>query len=303
LNLIYTFPDQDVQLIWKYARGWKSGHWNALATLQEAGNTVSPAEPETIDDFEMKLSGKWFDERVWLDASLFYYKYNQYQVFIIDSQPNQPPQLKIINANNAQVYGAEVTMVAQPLLGLVAEEIEGLRVEARFGWLESEFLDFTNDVYKVLRTGDFNTRPTSVTVDYSGNRLINSPQFKLSLTATWMLDLGRWGQIIPRYDGAWSSDIYFNQAEGRRTTQLDIPGVPTPKEFPECAIGQCAFWLHNLRLDYLTPNGKLKIGGWVRNIENTVFKTYGFDASEFGALTVAYVSEPRMYGLDFTVNW
>ena len=119
------------------------------------------------------------------------------------------------------------------------------------------------------------------------------------------LRLGRWGTITPRYDGAWSSDISFNQAEGRRTTRYDITeglGV-NPPPFPKCAIGQCAFWLHNLRLTYQTPGGNIEIAGWVRNIEDTVYKTYGFDASGFQSLTINYVSEPRFYGLDFTVRW
>ena len=109
--------------------------------------------------------------------------------------------------------------------------------------------------------------------------------------------------LIPRYDGAFSSDIYFNQAEGRRTTNFVAQGVTQLPEFPECAIGQCAFWLHNVRLAYQSPDGRIEIAGWVRNIEDAVYKTYGFDASEFGGLTIAYVSEPRMYGFDFSVNW
>ena len=29
----------------------------------------------------------------------------------------------------------------------------------------------------------------------------------------------------------------------------------------------------------------------------------GFDASEFAGLTINYVSEPRFYGVDFSVKW
>ena len=107
-----------------------------------------------------------------------------------------------------------------------------------------------------------------------------------------------------KIEAAWSSDISFNLAEGRRTTRCDITDGfgANPPPFPECAIGQCAFWLHNLRLTYRTPDGNIEIAGWVRNIEDTVYRTYGFDASSFGGLVIYYVSEPRFYGLDFTVR-
>ena len=308
INLMYTFPGQDVQLIWKYARGWKGGQFNAASSLNIASRApISYAEPEEIDDFELKLAGKWWDERIIFNASMFYYKYSDYQVFIIQSQPSGPPELQIVNANEAQVYGTEASLMLMPLEGLVVEELEGLRLEARFGWLESEFLDFVNPVSVVVPTGNYAAYTTQVPVDYSGNRLINAPEFKLSLTAQWTFDLGRWGTITPRYDGAWSSDISFNQAEGRETVQYNLVDEnltgSSPVALPECAVGQCAFWLHNLRLTYQTPDGNIEIAGWVRNIEDTVYRTYGFDASSFDQLIINYVSEPRFYGLDFTVRW
>jgi len=307
INLIYTFPDQDVQLVWKYARGWKGGHFNAASSLNNATKPITYAEPESLDDFELKLAGKWFDRRLILNASLFYYKYENYQVFVIESKPDDPPELVIVNANNAEVYGAEVSLITMPLRGLVEEEFEGLRIEARFGWLESEFLDFVNPVLKTLQgvssDGAFISQYYQIPVNYTGNSLINSPRFKLSLTAEWNFDLGRWGTITPRYDGAWTSAVYFNQANGLRTSNAQVPGAADLPEFPKCAIGQCAFWIHNVRLAYATPDGNIEIAGWVRNVENTVFKTYAFDASEFAGITVNYVSEPRFYGLDFKVKW
>ncbi|MFP6563082.1 MAG: TonB-dependent receptor [Myxococcota bacterium] len=303
LNLVYTFPDADVQLVWKYARGWKGGQFNAASSLNSGTQPITYAEPESIDDFELKLAGKWFDQRVILNASLFFYKYENYQVFLIQSKPVDPPELVIVNANDAQVYGAELSLITMPLRGLVEEEFEGFRFEARFGWLESEFLDFVNPVLKTVFKNDLAVYRYQIPVNYTGNSLINSPNFKLSLTATWAFDLGRWGTITPRYDGAWSSAISFNQANGLRTANVPIPGTPPPFEFPKCAVGQCAFWIHNLRLTYASPDGNIEISGWVRNIENTVYRTFAFDASEFAGLTINYVSEPRFYGVDFRVKW
>ena len=167
----------------------------------------------------------------------------------------------------------------------------------RFGWLQSQFLDFTNELFR----GDNSIPPQVITkyIDYSGNPLINSPKFKLSGAAEWTFDFGRWGAVIPRYDFAWSDDIFFDPSAGK--------GVGTAANFnpvyPDYAIGQPAFWLHNLRLGYRTPEGNVEIGVWVRNLEDTRYKTYGFDAGQFSKVVINFVGPPRTIGLDFSVNF
>jgi iron complex outermembrane receptor protein len=278
---------ENVSSYWKYTRGWKPGHYNATATN---ANDNPPAEPEVIDSFEVGLRGAWLDGRLSAGAAMFYYKYVDYQVFVFENSPVGAPVLEIVNANDAEVYGAEVEFRAEPFSGWAPELLEGLVLTGRFGWLESQFLDFTNEVFTIDQSPPF---PTIVTIDdYSGNPLINSPKFKLSGAAEWTFDLGRWGAVIPRYDFAWSDDIYFDPTEGNGTIGL-----------PDYTIGQPAFWLHNLRLGYRTPEGNVEIGLWVRNLEDTRYKTYAFDASKFSSLTVNFVGPPRTAGLDFSVNF
>ena len=74
----------------------------------------------------------------------------------------------MINADDAELYGAEVEGQIEPIDGLVAD--------LRFGWLESRFLDFNDSV--VRRTeSQGNTR---IVTDFNGNPLPNAPQFKIS---------------------------------------------------------------------------------------------------------------------------
>ena len=68
-------------------------------------------------------------------------------------------------------------------------------------------------------------------------------------------------------------------------------------------VVQKAFWQHNVRLGYRTPDSKIEIAGWVRNVTDTVYKTYAFDASTFANLTINFVSEPRTFGLDLMIHW
>jgi outer membrane receptor protein involved in Fe transport len=288
LALTYRLTDR-VALSWKYARGWKSGHYNGTSSNIRG---VTVAEPEEIDSFEVALKGSWFDDRVSLGASLFYYIYENYQVFVVADDFSSQPQIEVINANDAEVYGSEIDLKIEPL--------DGLLLTARVGWLESQFLDFTQEVpVSVLNFGPPPRTDTfSVTRDYSGNRLINSPRWKVSLGAEYTIGLGRYGSLIPRYDGAWSDDVFFDPTQGR-----GVPNSMGERYKPRCTIAQCAFWLHNVRLGYRTPEGNIEIGGWVRNLTDEQYKTYAFDASTFAQTVIVFTGEPRMFGLDLTVRF
>ena len=290
ISLTYRF-NEDVSVYWKYSRGWKGGHFNASAVLQR---DVVAVDPETIDAFEVGLRGRWLDGRLGIGASLFYYHYADYQVFIVEDEVGAPPTFNIVNANDAEVYGGELEVRAEP--------IDGLVLSGRMGWLESQFLDFTNETFRSLLVFDANGRaisvPLPITVDFTGNRLINSPQFKASFAAEWTLDLGRWGALVPRYDFAWSDDIFFDPSEGRGS--LNARGETV---LPDFAVGQRAFWLHNAQLAYRTPEGNIEVTGWVRNFTDQVYKTYAFDASTFSDIVINFVGQPRTYGVTFSVAW
>jgi iron complex outermembrane receptor protein len=289
LSLIYHV-NEEVNAYWKYSRGFKAGHYNA-----NRGGNVDPADPETIDSFEVGTRGRFLDSRLDLGGALFYYKYSGYQVFVFeDNADGRPPTLEVINANDAEVYGAEVDLRAEPLAGWVPDLWSGLVLSLRFGWLASQFLDFTNEVVRFDQSGI----PTTFIIDYSGNQLVNSPTFKLSGALEWTFDLGRWGALIPRYDFAWTDDVFFDPSEGRGS--LDSRGNAT---LPEYATGQPAYWLHNLRLAYRTPAGNTELAIWARNILDQRYKTYAFDASVFSRLVINFVGEPRTVGLDLSIQF
>jgi iron complex outermembrane receptor protein len=298
ISLRYHF-NEDVSVYWKYNRGFKPGHFNSSRAIEpkrpgDEPLPLKPADAEYIDAFETGLRGRWWDGRLGLGAALFYYGYKDYQVFVFKDNPATPPSLDIINASAAEVYGGELDFRLEPLAGWVLDPIDDLVLTGRFGWLETQFLDFTNTVFRVGTRGEV----FLIVIDYSGNQLINSPRFKASGSAEWTFDLGRWGSIIPRYDFAWTDDVFFDPSEGRGSA--NIAGQP---DKPEYTVGQPAFWLHNLRLAYRTPGGNIEIAAWVRNLEDQRYKRYAFDASVFSQVVLNFVGAPRTIGLDLSISW
>ncbi len=285
IRLTYRFRE-DTQAYWKYTRGWKPGTYNATSSPDQG---VSVADPEQIDAFETGMRGRWLDGRIGLDLALFYYAYQDYQLFTAQQFAGGQPEFVILNANSAEVYGAEVDAVARPW--------EGAFANIRFGWLESQFLDFVQ-----IQQETIIVQGAQVTVNRelqnSGNPLLNSPRFKVSLTGEQTFPLWNWGSLTARYDAVWTDTTYYDATRG-----YGIPNLDDVQFLPKETISQPPFWLHNVRLGYRPPNGRIEIAGWVRNVANQSYKTFAFDASTFNATTIYFVGEPRTYGGTVTVTF
>lgn len=285
VSLTYRFND-DVSAYWKFSRGWKGGHYNA--------NRVGapPAEPESVDSLETGIRGAWFDNRLSVNAAIFYYNYKNYQLFLFENSIGTPPILEIINAGNAQQYGAELEFDIMPLQDWesIPETLADVSLFFRAGWLESEFLNFVNTIE--LPNPTTGGPPVQQEVVYTGNRLPNAPEFKVSGGVEWPLDLGRYGTISPRYDFAWSGEIFFDANEGRGSrTRMG-------SELAKGTIAQPAYALHNFRLSWRNADDTMQISGWVRNLTDVRYKTFAFDATIFANVILNFVGEPRTAGAD-----
>jgi len=289
INLDYEFND-DVSIYWRYTHGWKGPQYTIGSGLTPNSNTL--AEPEEIDSLEWGFKSNWLDDRLQINGSLFWYDYANYQVFLFENNFGSAPVRKVINANAARLYGAELDATIEPIDRLIAT--------LRFGWLESRFLDFTDTgAVKV----PFSLNPVrfavySRTFDYTGNRLPNTPRFKLSGSLEYTFELGRFGNIRPRYDFSWTDDIFFDPSEGR--------GAPNNQDeifMPKYAVGQKAFWLHDVGLTYTTPDDRIEVAAWVRNVADEVYKVGAFDVSVGVGMVNSLVGDPRTYGMSLRVNF
>jgi iron complex outermembrane receptor protein len=268
----------------KYSHGWKGQQYN-VRDGQTVLGAIDLADPEKLDAFEWGFTTEWFEERVKLQGALFWYDYQDYQVFTFSNELGSPPQRIVVNANDAQLYGAELEAQVEP--------IERLIVDVRFGWLEGKFLDFTQITRIQLRSNPNSPSAdiVQIPIDYSGNRLPNTPRFKVSLSAEYTFELDDLGEIVPRYDMSWTDDIFFDQSEGRGARGVGGDFLPA------YTIGQRAYALHNIRLTYKAPGGHLEFAGWVRNITNERYKTTAFNSSQGVQLVGNLVGTPRMYGI------
>ena len=270
----------------KFSHGWKGAQFNARDGVR-ANEVTDVASPEKIDAFELGMNGSWLDDRIKADGAVFWYDYENYQVFTFTNDTGVPPTRVVINADDAQLYGAELELTLEPL--------EQLIIEFRGSWLESKFLDFTESVVRPVPDSNEFFRQV---FDFNGNPLPNAPRFKVSVSASYTLDVGRFGSITPRYDLAWTDDVAFDPSDGTGS-----PSTSGDIFLPRNTIGQDAFTLHNIRLTYVNPTGNLEFSGWVRNMLNEVYKTQAFDASGGPALVGNLLGDPRTYGLSLKLTY
>jgi outer membrane receptor protein involved in Fe transport len=164
---------------------------------------------------------------------------------------------------------------------LQTRPLPGLFVQGGFGWLDSRFKDFT-----VTKTVGYNRSgtPDSETFDYEGNPLISAPRYSFSAIVEYEIPLAGLGSLIPQYNFSWRSKAYLDPQK------LD-------------PISQPAYWLHNARLAYRTPDGRIEVAGWVENLTNEFYKEDTFDLTrEFNSILEVW-GDPRTYGLTVTFTW
>ena len=163
---------------------------------------VDETGPETLSDeivwsYELGIKGIVVDGRLFYDASIFTYDYQNFQTIIVTDQL----QADTIDAGNASANGAEFSFNA--LL------TEGVSLFGNYGWLDANF-DET----------DSSGNPQM----FAGNRFRLTSKHSFAVGTNIVAPVGKWGDffITPTY--TWKSHQFFdedNDAHGFGVEQGD----------------------------------------------------------------------------------
>jgi iron complex outermembrane receptor protein len=286
---------EDNNLYAKFSRGWKGGHFNGGATTRF--DVVTGVDPEIVNSYEGGIRSNWFDGQLMVNGTLFYYDYQDLQVFQLEQTPGGFPIPKLVNADDAVVYGFELDMGASPL--------PGLSLTYNFAWVESEYTNFVVGLPFQRRE----KKPTGIgfyppinyrkEFDYSGNPLIASPRYSMTGSVDYTIPIpakiGRpgLGFIIPRFSFSWKDDVFFDAGRGQGALL----------NFPEATFGQKSFWVFNASLGWRSEDERIEVVGWVHNFMDERYKTQNFDLSRGLQLILEAYADPRTYGVTVTVSF
>lgn len=226
-SISYKVTDQS-NIYFTYAEGWKPGGFNPAPS--STTNAIG-YDDETSTNYELGFKSNWAENRVSLNASLFWIDIKGQQVFnfITPKTAGALPTSAIENAASSRVKGFEVELNATPA--------EGLTFSGNFALNDTKFNSYTRrysatDAFVMdgLKFENTPEKTASLAVDYSVP-VSDSNKLEFSLNWRYVDDviiqdnfIGARSNIqtrVPSYDrldgrisvvsdGGWTTTLYVN---------------------------------------------------------------------------------------------
>ena len=251
----------DVLVYGNYATGLKDAAIN-LGILQ-----TTPVKKETVGSFEVGFKSSFFDHRLQINAAAFDSDYTNLQLSQLKNLT-----ASLANAPKAQIKGAELEVVAEP--------VSGLRINGSVGYLDPKLKEFQN-----TQNAPLGFTPQPILQDLAGKQLPYVAKLNASLGANYRFQPT--AGVAMELGGLYyyQSRIFFNEFNTSDNSQkavgrIDLSGSVGPS------------------------NGRWKVYGYVRNLTNETVLTgstiyAAFLAAEKG---VSY-APPRNFGVGFAYDF
>lgn len=203
-------------------------------------NQIYVLNPEKIDAYELGLKSNFFDKRLSIDLTGFYYDYKNLVVNIptqVDPLPNNATVL-FRNAGAAEIKGVELRFNAAPFAGF--------HLSGSAGILDSEY------------TEDFGQTATIL-----GARTPRTSKYTASFVASYTHGLPGGGSLTYGVDGNWRSRYYF------------YPTIASQITSPDPLLSQGAFALFNAHIGWsVNEADTLGFELSVNNLTDKVYKNH-----------------------------
>ncbi len=260
IGIEYQATD-DVLLFAFWQRAFKSGGFvNNAGTLPVFS---TPYDDEQVDNFEAGMRSDLFDNRLRLNANLFYAEYKDLQRGVIRAAPTSTGQETFTdNAAGAESFGAEVAFSLVPA--------PGFSINGNIGYLDIEYKGFVADL-----TGD------GIETDNSSLDLVRAPKWDLSVGASYEFDLADMGSLTV----------------GGRLSYTDEMALTTPND-----VGFMRDELTTLDAQAVweSADGQYRLALWGKNLSNNIERLGGTPVATLFAF--AAPTQPRQYGATLVVS-
>ena len=128
----YAFND-DLMMFFTYSKGYRSGGFNGrVNSVIEAREAF---DPETVDNYELGIKSEWLDNRLRINANIFYMEYEDKQEELqLPDSSGTGQKTVVTNASSATIQGLE--------FDLQAYVSDNLSLRANLGYLDTEYDNF-----------------------------------------------------------------------------------------------------------------------------------------------------------------
>ncbi|WP_206244868.1 TonB-dependent receptor [Novosphingobium terrae] len=272
------------------ATGFKSG---ALFAAQ--GNNTSA--PENLTAYTLGAKNRFLDNRLQLNLEAFWWDYKNQQVshlgpVQVASTPAggiYAPVFITENAGSARLYGVEAELQFKP------DDADLLSADLQ--WLHARYRRFGYNSYSssgAVPAVGCAVSPTSLiaatpggaiyAVDCSGRQVVNAPEWTLNMAYEHRFALRNGGKVTFGANTRIQSGSYVS---------IDyLPGGY-----------QSTYTTSDVRLEYQPKSGKLTLGLFANNLENTTIFAASFQSPVKNGVLYNQLRPPRTYGARASVRF
>ena len=245
LSLTYVFADNFTAYM-NHSRGFKSGGFNGR--VEGDGNERVEYDPETLSSYEIGFKSNWLDRRLTVNAAYFHSDYVDIQLPNVQITNGGRLSVVVDNAGRASLNGVD--------LSITGRVSAGLTLRGTFG--------ITAARYEKFEGGN------------SNDRLIGTPTYSGNVTASYVTDLGRFGELGSRISWAHNGQKGSDSADNRSTHV---------NKYGTLSAG----------LSLALPDGKTEIA---LNGSNLLNREYFLTGIALGNTTLRYFAPPRNFSLE-----
>lgn len=264
LGLDYRVND-DVLVYGSYSRGFRSGKYDIeFFHGPNTGFDIVDLEEETLDAFELGVKSTLLDNTLELNASLFFYNWNDQQLF--DVNPLTGPTF--LNVKESELTGLEVEFKWAPG--------DGWYLQGGVGFLDTEITDQGDDP---------DTGGPEDLVEL-GHELPNAPDFSYNLIVAKDFELE---------NGMLSIQADIDHRDGAKTAQTTRYITDEYDEYT--GIGIRADY-------YFGDSQQYQVSLWGENITSEEVCLYELDLAAFSGTNYCLPNEGEaLYGLQLRANF
>ena len=274
------------------AKGYKAGGF-----WYDFGGDDNSYRPEELTTYDLGIRNRFFDNRLQVNAELFYSQYHDQQLTAVGFTANAGIAYLTRNAGESTPYGAslDVNWKATPD-DTISFNVDYTRaVYSKFNIYFPAALIFT------LRTGPHCAVSSAPTLNPQGNAVynVNCAGAPLPRTPEWSGAVN-YQHIFHLGD---SGDLAFDANVTMATSRYIHSDFYVSEELA------AAYAELNGDLTYTPPNGKWSVTVFAKNITNAAIYTGGLENPVTGfipgtpALVARTIDPPRTYGVRATYNF
>lgn len=258
------FTPTDRSLIYaKVDTGYKAGGFNSTGTDQSF-----PYGPETAINYELGVKQGLLDNKLRMNADIFYEDYKGYQATLSTCPTCNTGVAGIQNAGRARIEGAEWSVDA--LLGPIGKLSLGVN------YLSAIFTRFDATLGLTSPTKSLATIP----VDLAGNTLIQSPKWSMSGGFEHSWDLPNAAVLTARIQTSFRTAQYFSNYDFEDSLQK-------------------AYTVSDAFIQYGASENRYSVQAYVHNLENSVYYTAANESGTLHGYEYAF-GAPRTFGIKVT---